>query len=203
MNKVVKEKGMSKKEDILQTSLGLFSRYSYGSIGINLLIEESGVAKSTFYKYFSSKERLIVDCLIKSKEGIQAAIQTTLESCYPDDHLGKIKAIYDWYINRLKSEDFHGCLFQKAAIETLKQYPSVIEPVREYRVWLHELLKSLIVKLQVKQPAILASIFINVIDGMTIYAQTNQNDEQIAISWKYLNRLIIKDSSLSELSKAS
>ncbi|QBQ17125.1 TetR/AcrR family transcriptional regulator [Acinetobacter haemolyticus] len=194
---------MSKKEDTIQTALDLFSRYSYGSVGINLIIEESGVAKSSFYKYFPSKEQLIVGCLIKSNGNIQSAIQTTLELFCPDDHLGKIKAIYDWYTNRLRSENFHGCLFQKATIEILKQYPSVIEPIREYRVWLHELLRDLIVKLQVTQAAILASIFMNVIDGMTIYTHTNQNDEQIAISWKYLKRLIINDSSLSELSKAS
>lgn len=194
---------MSKKEDIIQTALDLFSRYSYGSTGINLLIEQSGVAKSSFYKYFPSKEQLIVDCLIKSREDIQYAIQTILESGSPDDHLDKIKAIYDWYANRLKSENFNGCLFQKAVIEILKQYPSVIEPVIGYRVWLHELLKDLIVKLQVKRPAILASIFINVIDGLTIYAHTNQDDEQTDASWKYLKRLISLDSSLSELSKAS
>lgn len=194
---------MSKKEDTIQTALDLFSSYSYGSVGINLIIEESGIAKSSFYKYFPSKEQLIVDCLIKSKEDIQTAIQTTLELFCPDDHLGKIKAIYDWYTNRLKSENFHGCLFQKATIEILKQYPSVIEPIREYRGWLHELLNGLIIKLQVKQPAILASIFINVIDGMTIYAHTNQDDEQIAISWKYLQRLITMDLSLSALSKVS
>ena len=143
---------MSKKEDIIQTALDLFNRFSYGSIGVDRIILESGVAKMTFYKYFTSKEKLIEACLIRSNENIQSAILSELDSYQSEDYLGRIKAIYNWYLEWFKSEDFNGCMFQKASVEILRQYPSVMQPIENYRLWLSSLSEDLFIKLNVSQP---------------------------------------------------
>lgn len=194
---------MSKKEDIIETALKLFNRFTYGSIGVDRIILESGVAKMTFYKYFPSKEKLVEACLIRRNESIQTAILSELETYLESDALGRIKAIYSWYVNWFKSEDFNGCMFQKATVEVLKQYPSVIHPIESYRTWLHNLSEDLFVKLNVSQPQVLASMFINILDGMTVYANVNQNYEQIEESWCYIERLIRLDQSKEELPAAS
>ena len=43
---------------ILETASRLFFRQGYTQTGINQLIDESGVAKRTFYRHFASKEAL-------------------------------------------------------------------------------------------------------------------------------------------------
>ncbi|WP_353051780.1 TetR/AcrR family transcriptional regulator [Pseudomonas aeruginosa] len=48
---------MSKRETIITTAMTLFNQKSYNSIGVDKIIAESKVAKMTFYKYFSSKEK--------------------------------------------------------------------------------------------------------------------------------------------------
>lgn len=194
---------MSKKEDIIQTALDLFNRYSYGSVGVDRIIEESGVAKMTFYKYFPSKEKLIETCLTRRSENIQSAIQAELALCSPEDHLGKVKAIYNWYINWFKSEGFNGCMFQKATVEILKRYPTIMDPIEGYRLWLHDLSKDLFSKLHVNQPEILSSMFINILDGMTVYANISQDHQHIEESWKYIERLITLETPPPQLSQAS
>ncbi|MEN5173635.1 TetR/AcrR family transcriptional regulator [Acinetobacter higginsii] len=194
---------MSKKEDIIETALNLFNRFTYGSIGVDRIILESGVAKMTFYKYFPSKEKLVEACLIRRNESIQTAILSELETYLESDALGRIKAIYSWYVNWFKSEDFNGCMFQKATVEVLKQYPSVIHPIESYRTWLHNLSEDLFVKLNVSQPQVLTSMFINILDGMTVYANVSQNYEQIEESWSYIERLIRLDQNEEELPAAS
>lgn len=194
---------MSKKEDIIQTALYLFNRFSYSSIGVDRIILESGVAKMTFYKHFPSKELLIEACLIRRSENIQTAILSELDCYQKEDYLGRVKAIYNWHINWFKSEDFNGCMFQKATVEILKRYPSIMEPIENYRVWLHDLSEDLFFKLKVTQPHILSSMFINILDGMTVYANMSQDYDQIEQSWKYIERLITFDLPPSELSKAS
>ncbi|MEF9956018.1 MAG: TetR/AcrR family transcriptional regulator [Acinetobacter sp.] len=184
---------MSKKEDIIETALNLFNRYSYGSIGVDRIILESGVAKMTFYKYFPSKEKLIEDCLIRRNENIQTAILNELKLQREGDSLGKIKAIFTWYMNWFKSEEFNGCMFQKATVEVLKQYPSLIHPIESYRLWLHGLSETLFAQLNVTQPEVLASMFINILDGMTVYANMNHDYEQIEKSWDYIERLVVMD----------
>lgn len=194
---------MSKKEDIIQTALDLFNRFSYGSIGVDRIILESGVAKMTFYKYFTSKEKLIEACLIRRNENIQSAILSELDSYQSEDYLGRIKAIYNWYLEWFKSEDFNGCMFQKASVEILRQYPSVMQPIENYRLWLSSLSEDLFIKLNVSQPNVLSSMFINILDGMTVYANMSQNYEQIEESWSYIERLIILDQSSRNFSNAS
>ena len=45
---------------ILSTAYELFSRRGIRDVGINELIERSGVAKSTFYRHFPSKDALVL-----------------------------------------------------------------------------------------------------------------------------------------------
>ncbi|MDH0032270.1 MULTISPECIES: TetR/AcrR family transcriptional regulator [unclassified Acinetobacter] len=194
---------MSKKEDIIKTALNLFNLHSYGSVGVDRIILESGVAKMTFYKYFPSKEKLIEVCLERRNENIQAEILATLDKKREDDYLGRIKAIYLWYLDWFKSDDFNGCMFQKATVEILKQYPSVARPIEEYRQWLSQLSEDLFTKVKVAEPHVLASMFINILDGMTVYAKMSQDYLQIEQSWSYIERLVIMDQSNNILPEAS
>ena len=88
---------MSKKEDIINTALKLFNSHSYNSIGVDRIISESGVAKMTFYKYFPSKEKLIEECLLQRNINLQTSVNAALAECDPEDSLGQLKAIFEWY----------------------------------------------------------------------------------------------------------
>jgi len=184
---------MSKKEVIVQTALDLFDKFTYGSVGVNRIIEEAGVNKVTFYKCFSSKEKLLVFCLIRRKENIQAEIMNELEVINENDHLGKIKAVYNWHITWFKSESFNGSIFQKATFEVLRIYPSIIQPIKDYRSWLYHLSEGLFAKLSISDPQVLASIFICIIDGMAIYANMTQDYEKIEQSWGYIEKFVLPD----------
>ncbi|EXB27637.1 bacterial regulatory s, tetR family protein [Acinetobacter baumannii 1437282] len=184
---------MSKKEDIIVTALDLFNRHNYSSVGVDRIISESGVAKMTFYKYFPSKENLIEECLSRRNKSIQASIENEISLKAADDYLGKIKAVYFWHLGWFNSDDFHGCMFQKASLEILQQYPSIIRPIMEYREWLMVLVEDLFVKAQVYQPHVLTAMYINILDGMTSYAKVNKDHAQIEECWYYIERLIHLD----------
>ncbi|MDM1021276.1 TetR/AcrR family transcriptional regulator [Acinetobacter sp. VNK23] len=184
---------MSKKEDIIATALRLFNCYSYSSVGVDRIIGESGVAKMTFYKYFPSKEILIEECLSRRNKSIQEAIEQEISLKAEDDYLGKIKAVYFWHLAWFNSDDFHGCMFQKASLEILQQYPSIIRPIVEYREWLMGLLENLFEKAKVFQPHVLTAMYINILDGMTAYAKVNKDHAKIEECWYYIERLITLD----------
>ncbi|WP_353885671.1 TetR/AcrR family transcriptional regulator [Acinetobacter colistiniresistens] len=167
---------MSKKEDIIVTALDLFNRHNYSSVGVDRIISESGVAKMTFYKYFPSKENLIEECLSRRNKSIQAAIEHEISLIPEGDYLGKIKAVYFWHLSWFNTDDFHGCMFQKASLEILQQYPSIIGPIVEYREWLMALIEDLFEKAEVFQPHVLTAMYINILDGMTAYAKVNKGE---------------------------
>lgn len=104
---------MSKKNDILTTATRLFNQHSFVSVGIDRIIDESQVAKMTFYKHFNSKEKLIIECLLAKdneiREQLTHAIQETQKL-----NGNKVDGILKWYENWLYSADFYGSLFVKA-----------------------------------------------------------------------------------------
>ncbi|WP_299666825.1 TetR/AcrR family transcriptional regulator [uncultured Psychromonas sp.] len=55
---------MNKKRQLLiDTALSLFYKKGINTIGINEILQVSGVAKNTLYNHFSSKEELILAAL--------------------------------------------------------------------------------------------------------------------------------------------
>jgi AcrR family transcriptional regulator len=60
--------GMSKKEDILNTTLKLVIEKGIHNTPMSLIAEEAGVGMGTIYNYFASKEELINALYLKLKE---------------------------------------------------------------------------------------------------------------------------------------
>jgi len=178
---------MSKKDQILETALSLFDTYNYSTIGIDRIIEESNVAKMTFYKYFPSKESLIYECLLFRSSSLKSKILLELEN--QDQPLAQLKKIYDWHIDWFNSDDFCGCMFQKAMLDTFAKYPSVIEPIIEYRRWLHETISIILEKMQIHNSS-MSDIFIFILDGMTMQNKVDNSTIDSHVHWEYILKII-------------
>ena len=181
---------MSKKDDIISTALRLFNSYSYNSIGVDRIISESGVAKMTFYKNFPSKAKLIEECLNKRNINLQESLEAAISKCRPQDYMDHIKTIFFWYNDWFHTEDFNGCMFQKAVEEISKLYPSTIRPAIEYKEWLTGRLKSSLEGLGIQQAIQLATLLASLLDGMTIQAQIDTDAVKIEDYWKRVQQLI-------------
>jgi hypothetical protein len=56
------------RERILETAADLFYEHGFHAVGVDLIIERAGVAKTTLYRHFPSKDDLIVACpLVRSQ----------------------------------------------------------------------------------------------------------------------------------------
>ncbi len=179
---------MSKRETIITTAMTLFNQKSYTSIGVDKIIAESNVAKMTFYKYFSSKEVLIEECLQRRILEVQASLLEKVNSTH--DPLNKLKSVFNWYMDWINTEDFNGCLFKKATIEVLQMYPSIKTQVNEYRHWIFNLVMSIFLDLEIEDPKVLSSLFLNIIDGLIIDGTINKPEINAEETWSYINKLI-------------
>ena len=180
----------TKKEDIINTALKLFNSHSYNSIGVDRIISESGVAKMTFYKYFPSKEKLIEECLLQRNINLQISLNETLAQCDQSNYLEQIESIFKWYNAWFQSEDFNGCMFQKAFEEVIKIYPSTLEPATQYKIWLTALIQNLLTHLDIRSPTHLATLIVIILDGITIQAHVNKNSVEMSEYWTRVEHLI-------------
>lgn len=181
---------MTKKQDIINTALALFNSHSYNSIGIDRIISESGVAKMTFYKYFPSKAKLIEECLTVRNHNLQTSLAAAIAQCDPQDYLSHLRTIFVWYDAWFHTEDFNGCMFQKAVEEISKIYPSSLQPAIDYKEWLKGQLSNALLHLGIQQPDQLASFLSSILDGMTIQAQIDPDQVNLESYWKRVETLI-------------
>ena len=109
----------------------------------------------------------------------------------------QLKAIFEWYNAWFLSEDFNGCMFQKALEEVIKIYPSTLEPATQYKIWLTALVQRLLTQLGIQNPTHLATLIVSILDGMTIQAHVNRHSVEMDQYWTRVEHLINYEKALA------
>ena len=118
------------KQRILETAGQLFAERGYELVGINELIEKSGVAKATFYQHFRSKEKLCAEWLKQAASKAEQAARALLESDLPAQE--KVVQKFNRVRDYLLSSEFRGCAFSNTAT-VMTEDNEVREVVRDYK----------------------------------------------------------------------
>jgi len=69
----------SRKEQIFSTAYRLFMQQGYETTTVQAIIREVGIAKGTFYHYFSSKEELLSQLALWQFEGVADLLQAIVD----------------------------------------------------------------------------------------------------------------------------
>jgi AcrR family transcriptional regulator len=111
------ESGHGARERILCTAYELFSHRGIHDVGINELVERSGVAKATLYQHFPSKDDLVL-AFLERREQIWTYGWVEREArrrgATPEEQLLAIFDLFDEWFHR---DDFEGCSFIKVLLE--------------------------------------------------------------------------------------
>ena len=118
------------KQRILDTAATLFFERGYELVGVNELIEKSGVAKSTFYQHFPSKEKLCAEWLRQEGRESEAGAKELLNLPIPPRD--KVARKFDGLRQFLGESNFRGCPFSNTASVVL-QDNEVREVVCQYK----------------------------------------------------------------------
>jgi AcrR family transcriptional regulator len=105
----------SARERILDTASELFYRDGYHAVGIDTIVERSGVAKMTLYRHFRSKDDLIAAYLERSNVEFWDWLDGEIDGV--DDPEAKLLAAFRATASLATSPRCLGCTFQAAAAE--------------------------------------------------------------------------------------
>jgi len=114
------------REKILTTATDLFQTQGINSTGVDTIVAVAGTTKMTLYKYFHSKEALILEVLNKSQSDFQGWLDSklNLSSKKPSD---KIQQLFDFIEEWVTSPNFIGMGFIKASAE----FPNEENPIHQ------------------------------------------------------------------------
>jgi len=108
---------------ILAVAYDLFSRRGIRDVGVNELIEKSGVAKATFYRHFPSKDALVLAFLEQRDR------QWTVDAIVSEARrrgrtpAGQLLAIFDVFGDWFLRDDFEACSFINILLEMGPAHP--------------------------------------------------------------------------------
>lgn len=124
-------KKKSIKDAIVNTAARLFYKQGYSNTGINQIIEEAKIAKSSLYQHFSSKEDLLMAYLeVTGEQTIIALREVAGQHSTPP---AKLLAIFEYLEGLVQRQDFYGCHFLNMVYELPEDANRIKEQVKKQK----------------------------------------------------------------------
>lgn len=106
----------NKRDQLVRKALDVFYRDGFHATGMDKLVVETGVSKTSMYKHFRTKEDLILAVLRLRDESFREWFLHRIEEMAdtPADQLiASFEVIREWF----EQDGFRGCMFVKAGAE--------------------------------------------------------------------------------------
>lgn len=116
---------VSAKDRILEVATPLFLRHGFHAIGLDRILAEAQLTKTTFYNHFESKDDLIIAVIHARDEIENEQWSRAIPAHGGDTPRRKLEVIFDIMSEWFCDESFLGCIFLTAAFE----FPNPHDPV--------------------------------------------------------------------------
>lgn len=169
----------SKRDELVRRAEQIFDRDGFHATGMDALVAETGISKTTMFKHFRNKEELILATLRLKDETLRNWMHRRLESVAetPQDRL---VAVFDVLAEWFAWPDFHGCLFIKASSEFSDGAASIPAQAREHKRLLLNDLQGLARAAGIAEPEQLGRQLMLLLEGAIVAARMGYNSESAA-----------------------
>lgn len=114
----------STRDRLIEVGLDLFYQHGFHAVGLDLIIERVGTTKTTFYKYFESKEALALACIRFRDERWRARFPRLLRERAGPDPIDQLHEVFNLWREWFSDVHFNGCIF----IHACSEFPSPHDP---------------------------------------------------------------------------
>lgn len=126
-----------RREHLVQVAHALFNAHGFHQTGIDTIMRESGVSKTTLYKYFPAKEDLVLEVLKLRSARILGAMAERLRALLVvkadatvEERIGAILDVIQQWV---EGSAFFGCNFVRAAAEYTEPGHPISEQAKEHK----------------------------------------------------------------------
>jgi AcrR family transcriptional regulator len=177
------------RERLLTAAYELFSREGVQAVGVDAIIERSGVARQTMYRHFGSKQDLVL-AFLERREAVWTVGWLQAESARRASDPGqRLLAIFDVFDEWFRRPDFEGCSF----INVLLEYPNPSHPLHQacadYLASIRGFLKGLAQQAGVRDPEAFARQWHILMKGSIVAA--GEGDHDAALRAQAVGRLLL------------
>ncbi|HJY40154.1 MAG TPA: TetR/AcrR family transcriptional regulator [Steroidobacteraceae bacterium] len=165
----------SVRDRILNTARELFYREGVRAVGVDTVVAQSGVAKTSLYRWFPSKDALIAAVIEEEAKCRWAGWDYTAAHSQPDAR-EQLRAQLAGIAKFVSSPQYRGCPFMNVTVEFADdQHPARLV-AREVMEELRRRVRALVDKIGVREPAIVTDQIVMLVDGAFSAAQVFGKD---------------------------
>lgn len=168
------------RERILRTASELFYRAGARAVGVDLVVERAGVAKTSLYRYFRTKDDLIAAFLEREDEVFWQHWDSVAER-HRSDPQRELDAHMHWIGERLARENYRGC----PQLNVASEFAEAEHPARTIAVAhkkeLRRRLKAIADRLGVRNPDDLAAQLLLLVNGAFVSSQVVAPEEAMPV----------------------
>lgn len=174
------EPGMEVRQKVLEAASDLFYTQGVRAVGVDLVIQKAGVAKTSLYRHFGTKDDLVAAYLEREDK----AFWETWDKVAAE-HANKPKAELDahleWIGQRVNDRCYRGC----AQINVAAEFPNLDHPARKvaaaHKSEMRRRLKAIVTQLNVVDPDRVAGQLTVLINGAFVSMQVLEPDEAVTL----------------------
>ncbi len=186
MNKI------SKKQQLIDKAIELFSKHGYHGTGIDTILAQTGISKRTLYNHFASKEELIVAALNEYDGRFREWLETEVTSS-GNSPQQRLESIFDvaekWFLSR----SFFGCMYITAVGEFTEDEVNIRKVCKRYKNRLRQYFKTLSIDAGAVDPDGLADEIALLFEGATVTAQVSKQPKLAAQTAKRVAKSLIQN----------
>jgi AcrR family transcriptional regulator len=177
------------KKRLLQAAAALFYSQGIKATGVDAIVKAADTTKMSLYKYFPSKDDLVLAYLCQSAADMKSKIFAGLAH-YDSDPKTQLLAIFDVFDELLASPEFRGCPFINAAAEFAVEDNPVLKAADQFYLEFRQLLAELARNANVYQADELAQQLSMLIVGAIVSEQLNRGSGAMAVARRTAQVLI-------------
>ena len=164
------------RQRILDTASRLFYERGVRAVGVDLVVDDSGVAKTSLYRHFRTKDDLIV-AFLEREDAEFWAQWDEVAARHADDPAAEIEAHMRWIGKRLARANYRGCPQINVAAEFAEADHPSRAVSREHMQAMRKRLADTARKLGAARPGELAAQLGVLVNGAFVSASLLSPDE--------------------------
>jgi AcrR family transcriptional regulator len=158
------------RERILDTACTLFYQRGVRAVGVDLVVEKAGVAKTSLYRHFGTKDDLIA-AFLEREDADFWGTWDRVAGLHGDDAAAELDAHLGWIGERVGRPNYRGC----PQINVAAEFPDIDHPARKvaaaHKRQMRQRLKGIAERLGVARPDQLAGQLSLLINGAFVSSQ--------------------------------
>jgi AcrR family transcriptional regulator len=175
---------------LVATAVELFYRHGFNAVGLDQILEDAGVTKTTFYKHFESKNELMVAALEMRDRWEMRAWKEAARRIAGDKARAQLLGLFEILDIWFNDEEFGGCFFINAASE----FPNPNDPVHRaaanHKIANRVMVRDLAAEANAEDPEAFADVYMMLFEGALVLRQVYGRNDAARTALPAVEKLI-------------